>query len=88
MVQITAGASASVSVALPSAPLSLNAVPWAEVWVDGTRVGETPIGNHMVPIGTHDVVFRHPEFGERRQSVVVSLKSPGRVSVDMRRPTP
>ena len=87
-VQVTAGGSASVRVALPSAPLSLNAVPWAEVWVDGTRVGETPIGNHLVPIGIHEVVFRHPEFGERRQTVVVSLKTPGRVSVDMRRPRP
>ena len=87
-VQVTAGGSASVRVALPTAPLSLNAVPWAEVWVDGTRVGETPIGNHLVPIGIHEVVFRHPEFGERRQTVLVSLKTPGRVSVDMRRPRP
>ena len=87
-VQITAGGSASVRMTLPTAPLSLNAVPWAEVWVDGTRVGETPIGNHPVPIGVHEVIFKHPEFGERRQTVLVSLKTPGRVSVDMRRPRP
>lgn len=83
-VQVPAGGRASVRVTLPSAPVSINAVPWAEVWIGRARVGETPIGNHMVPIGSHEVVFRHPEFGERRQTVVVSLARPARVSVDMR----
>ena len=83
-VQVPAGGSASVRITVPSAPLSINAMPWAEVWIGRARVGETPIGNHMVPIGPHEVVFRHPEFGERRQTVVVSLARPARVSVDMR----
>ena len=77
---------ATITVELPNAPLSLNALPWAEAWVDGKRLGETPIGNHLVRIGPHEVVFRHPELGERRQTVTVSLKTPARVSVDMRKP--
>lgn len=85
-VQIAAGASASIKVELPNAPLSLNALPWAEVWVDGKRLGETPIGNYEVRLGPHDVVFRHPELGERRQTVMVTTKAPARVSVDMRKP--
>ena len=84
-VQITAGQSASLRVQLPNAPLSINAVPWAEVWIDGVRIGETPIGNHAVRLGPHEVVFRHPEFGEKRQTVTVSLTKPARLSVDMRK---
>jgi len=84
-VQVSAGSTAKLKVNLPSAPLSINAVPWAEVWIDGVRVGETPIGNRAVPLGVHEVVFRHPEFGERRQNVTVTLTSRARVSVDMRK---
>ena len=85
-IQIVAGGNASIKVELPNAPLSLNAIPWAEVWVDGKRVGETPIGNHLVRVGPHDIVFRHPELGEQRQTVMVTMKTPARVSVNMRKP--
>ena len=54
--------------------------------MDGTPIGETPIGNRAVPIGRHEIVFRHPELGERRQMVDVTLLAPARVSVDMRKP--
>jgi hypothetical protein len=85
-VHVSAGSTAKLSVELPNAPLSINALPWADVWIDGVRVGETPIGNRFVRLGTHEIVFRHPEFGERRQTVNVTLSSPARVSVDMRKP--
>jgi hypothetical protein len=66
--------------------MALNAQPWAEVWVDGEKKGETPIGNFSVPIGTHEVVFRHPELGERVVSTTVTVTTPARVIVDMRKP--
>jgi hypothetical protein len=84
-VQISAGSNTSINVDLPTAPLNINAQPWAEVWVDGKRLGETPIGNYRVRLGPHDIVFRHPELGERKQSVMVTLKSPARVWVDMKK---
>ena len=85
-VRVQTGDTVSITIELPRAPLSINAVPWAEVWVDGTRAGETPIGNYLVSVGTHSVVFKHPELGERHQSVTVSVKGPSRVSADMRKP--
>jgi hypothetical protein len=84
-VTVTAGKTAVTTVEVPTAPLNLNALPWAEVWVDGQRIGETPIANLSTRIGTHDVVFRHPQFGERKESVVVTLRQPARLGVDMRR---
>ena len=84
-VQVSPGKTATLSIAVPKVPLNINAVPWAEVWVDGVRVGETPIGNHMVGLGPHDIVFRHPTLGERRQTTAVSLTAPARVSMAMRK---
>jgi serine/threonine-protein kinase len=85
-VQIKTGATSTIHADIPSAPLNINALPWAEVWVDGKRVGETPIGNHRVSVGNHEVVFRHPELGERRQIVTVTARGTTRVAVDLRKP--
>jgi hypothetical protein len=83
-VVVPPGKVASVTVELPQGVINLNAAPWAEVFIDGRRVGETPIGNLPVTIGPHEVVFRHPQLGEKRQAVSVTLNAPVRVSVDMK----
>jgi hypothetical protein len=83
-VQVPAGKIASIAVELPHGVVNLNAQPWAEVWIDGQRVGETPIGNLGVPIGPHEVVFRHPQLGEKRHAISVTLAAPVRLSVDMK----
>jgi hypothetical protein len=83
-VQVPPGRVAPLRIELPRGTLSLNAVPWAEVWIDGERVGETPIANVAVPIGPHEVVFRNPQFPERRHVVTVTTGAPARVSVDLR----
>jgi hypothetical protein len=69
----------------PMGSLALNAQPWANVWVNGEPVGETPIGNVSVPIGTHEIVFRHPELGEQVVRTTVTATQPARVSVDLRK---
>ena len=84
-VKIDAGKTAALKIDAPNGVMSINAQPWAEVWVDGQRIGETPIGNLSRPIGQHEVVLRHPDFGERRQTVTVTLRQPSRLGVDMRK---
>jgi hypothetical protein len=81
-VTIAPGKTASLKVALPSGQLSVNAVPWAEVSIDGRPAGTTPLGNLTVPLGSHEVLWRHPQLGERRQTVTVKAQSPTRVGVD------
>ena len=49
-----------------------NAQPWADVWVNGEKQGETPIGNITVPIGTHEVVFRQPRDKVRKRVVFIT----------------
>ncbi|HYN10942.1 MAG TPA: PEGA domain-containing protein [Vicinamibacterales bacterium] len=84
-VTIPPGKTVKTSVTLPNGSLSINAVPWAEVWLDGRGLGTTPIGNVSVPIGTHEIVWKHPELGERRQSVTVTAKAPVRIAMDLRK---
>jgi hypothetical protein len=84
VVQVPPGKVASITVDLPQGVINLNASPWAEVWIDGKRVGETPIGNLAVAIGPHEIVFKHPQFGEKRHAVSVTLGAPVRLSVDMK----
>ena len=81
-VEVTPGKTTSVRVNPPKAALSLNARPWADVVIDGSSAGQTPIANMDIAVGTHQVVFRHPQFGERRQSVVVTVQGPNRIAVD------
>ena len=81
-VTVPTGKSAAVRIDVPNGRISINAVPWADVWVDAQHVGETPIGNFAVPIGTHQIIFRHPDFGERRERVTVSTREAARVAVD------
>lgn len=85
-VTIQSGKTFATRVEIPNGTVSINAVPWAEVWLDGERIGETPIANLSRPIGVHEVILRHPEFGERKTSLTVSLKQTARLGVDMRKP--
>jgi hypothetical protein len=84
-VQVSPGRVTPMRIDLPRGSVALNALPWAEVWVDGERLGETPMGNVTLPIGNHDVLFRHPDLGDQRHTVTVTLTAPARLSVDMRK---
>ena len=85
-VVVTAGQTTTVKVDPPRVPVSANARPWADVIIDGTNVGQTPIANLPVTIGQHEVIFRHPEFGEQRRTMVVTMRGTNRIAVDLTRP--
>ena len=84
VITVQPGKVAPITIQMPQGMININASPWAEVFIDNRRVGETPIGNLPVSIGSHEVVFRHPQLGEKRQAVSVTLKAPVRLSVDMK----
>jgi hypothetical protein len=70
----------------PQGVANLNASPWAEVWVDGKKIGETPLGDLQLPLGTHEIVFKNPAYGERRMTTTIRANAPVALSVDMRKP--
>lgn len=79
-VRIDAGRQANLTIVLPSGTVNVNAQPWAQVLIDGASVGDTPLANLSLVIGDHEVLFRHPQLGERRQRVVVKAGALTRVS--------
>jgi serine/threonine-protein kinase len=81
VVEIKAGQIVPMKVSVPDGRVSINASPWASVSIDGNSAGETPIGNVALPVGEHQIVFRHPQLGERTQKVVVKANASTRVSV-------
>jgi hypothetical protein len=82
-IEVTAGKTVAIKVDPPKAGISVNARPWAEIVMDGNSVGQTPLANLLVSVGPHEMVFRHPQLGERRQTVVVTAKGPNRIAVDL-----
>jgi eukaryotic-like serine/threonine-protein kinase len=78
VVDIEPGEERSISVQ-PTGELSVNAVPWAEVWMAGKKIGETPIAGLQVPLGTHDLVLKNPQFPERHITVTVT-GAPGAIA--------
>jgi len=79
-VTFRAGQISNFNVTIPPGRLSVNAQPWAEVSIDNQPKGETPLANLSVPVGEHEIVFRHPELGERRMTIVVRADQPARAS--------
>jgi hypothetical protein len=84
-VQVAPGQVVRIRPDWPMGTIAINATPWANVTLDGKELGETPVGNTTVPIGTHEVVFKHPQLGEQRFTATVTANTPARLSVDMRK---
>ncbi len=85
VVDIKSGDHSFLNVTLPDGVLDINALPWATVWLDGQYIGQTPIAHLGARPGTHELVFRHPQLGEQRRTVVVVLNGPTRVGLNFER---
>jgi hypothetical protein len=69
------------TVALPQGSLHVTTEPGAEIFVEGELMGIAPLAAFRVPIGAREVLVRHAELGERRQSVEVVQGQPVELSV-------
>jgi hypothetical protein len=78
-VEIKPGEVAAVTIQMPPAALEVVAPAESEILVDGESVGTSPLGPLRVPVGTREVMMRHPTLGERRQVVSVTYSAPARV---------
>jgi serine/threonine-protein kinase len=66
----------------PKGLVNVNARPWADVLIDGEMVGQTPLSNLALPLGSHQITFRHPQLGERSERIMVTTRGVNRVAVD------
>jgi hypothetical protein len=82
-IEVAAGKTMVIKVDPPKVSVNVNARPWAEIVLDGDSIGQTPIANLLVTVGPHEMVFRHPQLGERKQAIVVSATGPNRIAMDL-----
>ena len=85
VVDIKAGQIVRMNVTMPDGRVSINAVPWAQVLINGNSVGDTPLANLSLPAGEHQITFRHPQLGEQTQRVMVKSGALTRVSATLAR---
>jgi hypothetical protein len=84
-VEVAPGQNLTISVTPPQSTISVTASEAAEVWIDGARVGDTPVAGQPVSLGTHDLVARRAGGSERRLTVTVTVK-PFALHVDFSKP--
>jgi hypothetical protein len=65
--------------------LTVNASLPAEVLIDGQRIGETPLLDHPISLGTHVVAVRSITGAERRSTITVTGK-PVQLDIDFSKP--
>jgi hypothetical protein len=80
-VVIQPGRVLAVSVEAPRGTLLVDAPAGTSVSVDGVAMGVAPLGELSVEVGTREVLFQHPELGQRRVTVTVGLGAPARVNM-------
>jgi hypothetical protein len=51
--------------------LTVTASEAAEVWLDGARIGDTPLNAFPAALGTHDLVVKRATGGERRFPITI-----------------
>lgn len=84
-VDLKPGETTPVSITLPKTTITVTAVPGAAVSIDGTPVGQTPLVDLPVELGTREIVLNNPVYGERRLTITATVK-PVRVDVDLTKP--
>jgi hypothetical protein len=84
-VEITPGQTATINIKAAEGIVRIFAPDGAEVWIDGERVGVTPLNDLRVAIGARDIVVRHPELGEQHTIANVTIGSRAEVVVDFKR---
>ncbi|MEW6430773.1 MAG: protein kinase [Myxococcota bacterium] len=62
--------------------VSADAVPWAEVLLDGRLLDRTPFARYPLPVGRHVLVFRGPDGREQQRTVTVTEGGTSTVRVE------
>jgi hypothetical protein len=84
-IDVAPGQVLTVPLEIPTGMMNVYADLAADVFVDGKKVGETPLSSLQLPLGPHDVVLNHPKYGDVRYSVRVTLAAPVHLRVTFRK---
>jgi hypothetical protein len=84
-VTIEPGGTTKVSVEVPMSTLTVTGSTGAEVLIDGTNAGETPLTDFQVKPGAHDIMVIDKSGVTRHASVTVTTK-PTQIDIPLGRP--
>ena len=84
-VEIKPAATAALSLVPPPTTISVTATERAEVWADGKRIGETPLADAPVTLGTREIIVK-TAAGDQRRFVVTATVKPVQLDVDFSKP--
>lgn len=84
-IEVRPGDTTAVVLEPPPSTISITATETATVTIDGERIGETPLVDYPVMIGTRDVAVTGASGGVRRQTLTVTVQ-PYRLEVDFSKP--
>ncbi|MGH9141245.1 MAG: PEGA domain-containing protein [Vicinamibacterales bacterium] len=73
-VDVTPGEATNLQLAPEPSTLTVTASDAAEVWLDGARIGDTPLNGALVPLGAHEIIVKRAAGGERRFAVTIGAK--------------
>jgi hypothetical protein len=73
-VEVKPGEALNLQLTPDPSSLTVTASDAAEVWVDGSRLGDTPLNAAAIPLGIHDIVVKRAAGGERRFTVTAGTK--------------
>jgi hypothetical protein len=73
-VEVKPGEATNLQLTPDPSLLTVTATDAAEVWLDGARLGDTPLNGAPVPLGSHDILVRRAAGGERRFAVTIGAK--------------
>ena len=85
-VDVRAGEFTTLSVIPSTSTLTVTSTAAADVWIDGARVGQTPLVAVPVELGTREIVLKRTNGDERRTTVMVTAK-PMALEVDFSKPS-
>lgn len=83
-IEIKPGETTALNLA-PQTTFGVSASEPAEVWIDGARIGDTPLSGKRINIGTRMVVVKTAAGNERRFTVTATAK-PVQLDVDFSKP--
>jgi hypothetical protein len=82
-IEVKPGEGTTLRVTPAPSTISVTSNEPAEVWLDGGRLGDTPLTEAPATLGTHELVVRRAAGGERRYTVTI-LATPFTLNVDFR----
>jgi len=66
--------------------LTVRTTPYAEVYIGGRKLGETPFADVQVEVGTHTLTFKNPSLPTVKKTITISATKPVKLNFDLRSP--